>query len=201
MTPERAVYFIWFVWAFSWMAAAFWANRTVAVAGARAEAPFRVVTSIGSILLFAFATGSRDFGWPLWRVPGWNMLVHPFWHVPGTFGWILAGVSVLGFGFTWWARLHLGRLWSAAVTRKEGHRVVDTGPYRLVRHPIYTGVILAGAVIALLKASALAAIGFMVFTASFVLKGKLEERFLREQLGAEAYDGYSRRTPMLVPFL
>jgi protein-S-isoprenylcysteine O-methyltransferase Ste14 len=48
---------------------------------------------------------------------------------------------------TWWARIHLGRFWSNAITRKEDHRVIDTGPYGLVRHhPIYTGLI--GAILA-----------------------------------------------------
>ena len=50
-------------------------------------------------------------------------------------------VVLLGLGFTWWARIHLGRLWSSSVTRKAVHRVVDTGPYGIVRHPIYTGII------------------------------------------------------------
>src|SRR5438445_12979167 len=43
----------------------------------------------------------------------------------------------------WWARIHLGRLWSSNVTRKKNHHVVDSGPYGIVRHPIYTGVIVA----------------------------------------------------------
>ena len=48
-----------------------------------------------------------------------------------------------GILFAWWVRIHLGRLWSGAITRKEGHRVVDSGPYGLVRHPIYTGLLAA----------------------------------------------------------
>ena len=53
----------------------------------------------------------------------------------------MAGLTLAGIAFTWWARIHLGRFWSNAITRKEGHRVIDTGPYGLVRHPIYTGLI------------------------------------------------------------
>ena len=50
---------------------------------------------------------------------------------------------LIGISFTWWARIHLGRFWSNAITHKEDHRIVDTGPYGMVRHPIYTGLILA----------------------------------------------------------
>ena len=46
-----------------------------------------------------------------------------------------------GLAFCWWARLHLGAMWSGTVTRKDDHHIVDTGPYGLVRHPIYTGLI------------------------------------------------------------
>lgn len=66
--------------------------------------------------------------------------------VPGTMS-ELAGiriaVMIAGFAFCWWARIHLGRLWSMRVTKKEGHHVVDTGPYGVVRHPIYTGILVA----------------------------------------------------------
>jgi len=68
------------------------------------------------------------------------------WQI-GTPGiYLLAVLAAAGCLFTWWARLHLGRFWSSAITRKEGHRIIDTGPYGLVRHPIYTGLI--GAMIA-----------------------------------------------------
>ena len=61
--------------------------------------------------------------------------------MPGnTVTYVLAGLTLAGTLFTWWARIHLGRFWSNAITRKEGHRVIDTGPYGLVRHPIYTGL-------------------------------------------------------------
>src|SRR4051794_1227077 len=54
--------------------------------------------------------------------------------------WLTVGAVAAGYLFCWWARFHLGSLWSGTVTTKEGHHVVDTGPYRLVRHPIYTGL-------------------------------------------------------------
>ena len=70
----------------------------------------------------------------------------PLWHFGNAGIYVLAALTLAGCLFTWWARVHLGRFWSNAITRKEGHRVIDTGPYGLVRHPIYTGLI--GAMIA-----------------------------------------------------
>jgi len=106
---------------------------------------------------------------------------------------------IAGFGFCWWARLHLGRLWSLLVTLKEDHRIVDTGPYGLVRHPIYSGVMFAALMTALMKASPASLAGALLVCVGFAITAQVEERFLRDQLGAEAYDAYSRRVPMLIP--
>ena len=124
----------------------------------------------------------------------------------------------------WWARLHLGRLWSASVTRKADHHVIDTGPYAVVRHPIYTGLLFAIAATVSVRATAetLAGAAMRAVAARQVLfdeppeawetvqrlratgiyiKARTEEAFLRDQLGAETYEAYARRVPMLVPFI
>jgi protein-S-isoprenylcysteine O-methyltransferase Ste14 len=115
-------------------------------------------------------------------------------------GWALCAATVASFAFAWWARLYLGPLWSGSITRKEGHRVVDTGPYRLVRHPIYTGVIAASFVLAIELGAPVGFLGAAVMTLGWWMKAQQEERFLGQELGA-AYDDYRRRTPMLAPFL
>ena len=112
----------------------------------------------------------------------------------------MAALCITGFAFAWWARLHLGRLWSAFVTRKADHRIIDTGPYGIVRHPIYTGIILAALALAIVKGTVYAVAGTLLATLGFWIKARLEEGFLREQLGADAYDAYRRRVPMLLPF-
>jgi protein-S-isoprenylcysteine O-methyltransferase Ste14 len=86
------------------------------------------------------------------------------------------------------------------VSRKAEHHIVDTGPYRIVRHPIYTGIILASAATALQRGTAQAWLGMSVMTLGWYIKARLEERFLRDELGADAYGAYARRVPMLVPF-
>ena len=108
-------------------------------------------------------------------------------------------LTVAGFLFCWWARLHLGRLWSGSITLKSDHRVVDTGPYRLVRHPIYTGLIMAALGMALEKATLLAFGGLALLVVGLWLKARFEEGFLRAELGRQAYDAYAARTPMLLP--
>src|SRR5207245_212562 len=116
------------------------------------------------------------------------------------FDWTMVLLCAAGIAFCWWARLHLGRLWSGGVIVREGHRVVDTGPYAVVRHPIYSGVFLAIIVFAAIRArlaDMVFAVGLVTF---FTLKARIEERFLPEQLGA-AYDDYRSRVPMLVPLL
>jgi protein-S-isoprenylcysteine O-methyltransferase Ste14 len=93
----------------------------------------------------------------------------------------------------------VGKLWSGTIMRKEGHYVVDTGPYALVRHPIYTGAIAATVATAEAEATLPAVIGLVLITLGLWLKARMEERFLREELGPEAYDAYRRRVPMLLP--
>jgi protein-S-isoprenylcysteine O-methyltransferase Ste14 len=163
------------------------------------------VTVVGVVLLFFSASPSPPAaGWPrLHRltVPLPPALTVSLWTLPRAAAWACAALAVAGFLFAWWARLHLGALWSGSITRKADHRIVDTGPYGLVRHPIYTGLILALFALAAVKATPAALIGAAVTTASFWLKARFEEGFLGAELGQEAYAAYRRRVPMLVPFL
>ena len=124
----------------------------------------------------------------------------PLWPVTATIGWLLAGLVICGFVFMWWARIHLGQLWSSSVTRKKHHHVVDSGPYAIVRHPIYTGLLLAIIATVLVRGTIITLIGSALIAMGIYIKARVEEEFLRQQLG-EPYDAYSRRVPMLVPFL
>ena len=97
--------------------------------------------------------------------------------------------------------MQLGRLWSSAITRKEEHRLVETGPYSLVRHPIYTGIITALLATAAIEATLLALLGAVLIAIGFWVKACAEERFLIAELDPDAYESYRRRVPMLVPFV
>ncbi|MGD0902086.1 MAG: isoprenylcysteine carboxylmethyltransferase family protein [Terracidiphilus sp.] len=112
--------------------------------------------------------------------------------------WIGAAVNVLGFGVAVWARVYLGSNWSSSVTIKRGHELITGGPYSLVRHPIYTGLLTGflGAAIAIARVSGLVA--FALVFALFWFKLRLEERWMRIQFG-EVYGQYAQRVPALVP--
>lgn len=196
-SPEAAIYIPWDIWIVTWVAAALWANRTLKRPGGGREWPYRILEFGGFILLlFLFIdTGKpRITGSPLL-----DFLYHRYWQLPAVAGWSMVALASAGFAFCWWARLHLGRLWSGRITRKEGHHIIDTGPYAVVRHPIYTGILTAAIATAALKGTTHALIGAALLIIGYWMKARLEERFLREELGAATYDGYSRRVPMLVP--
>jgi protein-S-isoprenylcysteine O-methyltransferase Ste14 len=110
-------------------------------------------------------------------------------------------VTVGGISFTWWARIHLGRFWSNAITHKEDHRIIDTGPYGMVRHPIYTGLIIGILATGLAVGTWTAILGALFVSFGEWQKARMEEGFLSVELGQEAYRNYSRRVPMIVPFL
>ena len=179
---------LWLVWWISWIAAAAWSDRAAKRPATRHQVVYRLFAALGAVLLFGMYRHDLRVELILWRSPV-------------ALGWVLAAIVFAGLLFTWWARVHLGRLWSSSVGRKADHYVVDTGPYGIVRHPIYTGVILASIATAAMRGTALAWLGSCLMTTGWVIKARLEEEFLREQLGAEAYGGYARRVPMLAPLL
>jgi protein-S-isoprenylcysteine O-methyltransferase Ste14 len=113
---------------------------------------------------------------------------------------LLVGATVSGFAFSWWARIVLGRLWSSSVTRKTDHRIVTTGPYRVVRHPIYSGIIVAVLATAGIRGTAAGCLGAALIVLGLFVKARVEEGFLRRELGEQQYIDYARRVPMLVPF-
>jgi protein-S-isoprenylcysteine O-methyltransferase Ste14 len=115
----------------------------------------------------------------------------------------LAGLGLVlfaaGLGFAIWARIHIGRNWGTPMSQKNDPELVTSGPYQLVRHPIYSGILVAGigTAVALswswLVAVALAGI-------YFVYSATMEEHNLTEQF-PDAYPEYRRSTKMLVPFI
>jgi protein-S-isoprenylcysteine O-methyltransferase Ste14 len=189
MTPEHSIYAIWILWLVSWTVARIWSSRADKRDSLWAELRFRVLFYLSLVLLFAFPPGSPYYAESLLWQPGEAL------------NWILVAVTAAAILVTWWARICLGALWSDWVVKKVGHHVVNTGPYRFVRHPIYSGLILAAIATAMMEGTLFALSGAALLTMVFCVKARREERFLRTELGEDAYNAYSRRTPMLVPFV
>jgi protein-S-isoprenylcysteine O-methyltransferase Ste14 len=105
----------------------------------------------------------------------------------------------LGLGFAIWARLHIGRNWGTPMTQKDDPELVTSGPYHLVRHPIYSGVLVAGVGTAI-ALSWMWLIAVLLAGIYFVYSASVEERYLTTQL-PDTYPAYKRSTKMLVPFV
>jgi protein-S-isoprenylcysteine O-methyltransferase Ste14 len=163
-----------------WLVAAFSVKRG-RVAWSR-ELRIRTVITVVVILLIRFgAFRGHGINTDQWRV-GVGLVLF-----------------VLGLGFAMWARIHIGRNWGMPMTQKDEPELVTSGPYRLVRHPIYSGILAAGVGTAValswlwLAAVALAGV-------YFVYSATVEERYLTEQF-PDSYPAYTRSTRMLVPFI
>ena len=109
------------------------------------------------------------------------------------------GLFAAGLGFAIWARVHIGRNWGTPMTQKEDPELVTSGPYRLVRHPIYSGILVAGLGTAV--ALSLWWLTALVLAGIYFLYGAVvEERYLAKQF-PDSYPVYKRSTKMLVPFV
>jgi protein-S-isoprenylcysteine O-methyltransferase Ste14 len=184
--PAVLLEIIWVIWLCSWVGAAFWSGQTQKIIGDRETWTYRAAMIAGGVLLVQWIPAV--FG------------EKPLWNVGTPGGLLLALIMVAGLSFTWWGRIYLGRMWSSVISKKEGHHIIDTGPYSLVRHPIYTGLIVGLLATGIAEGTVSGIIGAALIIYGIYLKASSEERFLRAELGPP-YETYSRRVPMLVPFL
>jgi protein-S-isoprenylcysteine O-methyltransferase Ste14 len=183
--PIIAIYVLWLVWFLAWIGASLGANRSGKRLPVLQEFFFRILAILGTLLLFSFTPWpGLDVQYQLWRP------------LAATSGWSLVGLTFVGFAFAAWGRAQLG--WSSDPGHKEQLRVVATGPYRIVRQPIYLGVIVAAFATALIFGKPSSIGGAALLTLAFLVKTFMEESLMRSELGA--YDDYAERVPMIVPF-
>ena len=179
---------LWLAWLAFWIAAA---ARGVKETQRRENVVSRMSYQLPLI------AGGILLGWPHVLGGALEQRFHPH-----TFGWFALGAVLVaaGLGFSVAARLWLGGNWSANVTLKKGHELIRNGPYALVRHPIYTGLLLAllGTAVAVGKWRAL--FGLVLMTGAVAHKLTIEERFMREQFG-EAYARYRAEVAALIPLI
>ena len=113
--------------------------------------------------------------------------------------WTSAALTAIGTGFAIWARIYLGRNWSPRPAVKEHHELVTTGPYAYVRHPIYTGIMLAAFGSALI--GNLFGIGLFIFISITFAVRINKAPPINPQLFPEQYPEYQKHTKRLVPFV
>jgi protein-S-isoprenylcysteine O-methyltransferase Ste14 len=178
---------IWLTWAAYWL----WAARQSKPDARREPLASRLLHELPLYLAVALLwsdrvpyafLGVRLYPWSPWEL------------------WTAAAITALGLLFTVWARVHLGRNWSGVVTIKQGHDLVDTGPYALVRHPIYTGLLVAVLASGAARGDGRGLLAVLIAFAALWRKLRIEERWMTERFG-EQYLDYCRRVPALVPFL
>jgi protein-S-isoprenylcysteine O-methyltransferase Ste14 len=176
---------LWLIWLVYWYVAGRNVKTTQRHESAASRAGHIVPLIIGVILLW-----SR-------RLPG-DFLSGKI--VPPSLTLFFVGVGVLAFGlaFSVWARVYLGRNWSGTVTLKEDHELVRGGPYRYVRHPIYTGLLLAFVGCAIARDEWRGVLAIAIIYAALWRKLKLEERWMIEQFG-DAYRRFQSEVPALIP--
>lgn len=181
---------VWIVFLLYWQI--IWAKTAVPKTTQRLEpAASRILRVFAFLIAIALLSTTRiPLPWlyrHLWTSGIWSF-------------WIGAAVTVAGLLFAVWARRYLGSNWSRAVTIKQDHELITAGPYALVRHPIYTGILTGflGTAIALSQTR-----GFIAFAVVFLAlwaKFRMEEKWMRSQFG-ETYATYARHTAALVPYL
>lgn len=174
--------FFWIIFLAVWFVASLFAKKNRS--GSYPAILFRSLVSLGILLWFAFGGGK------------YISIQSTSNTVLGTLGVICAGA---GIAFAIWARVHIGRNWGMPMSVKEKPELVTSGPYAYVRHPIYTGILLAvfGSV---LVSSFIWIIPLIAIAAYFYYSAKTEERNMRKEF-PEKYPVYMKRTKMLIPFV
>jgi len=178
---------LWIVWVLFWRVSALRTKTTEEHESAWSRASHIIPLVIGAVLI---GIPSVPPAWLHRRVLADPLLLY----IIGT------AFVAAGLGFSIWARRHLGSNWSATITLKEDHELVRSGPYRFVRHPIYTGILVAFVGSALVRGEWRAAVAVAIAFAALWRKLRLEERWLEENFGA-AYASYRAEVAALIPFV
>jgi protein-S-isoprenylcysteine O-methyltransferase Ste14 len=187
ITPAEAVNDLWILFAAYWLVSALNRKKTK-----QRESILQRLVYISPIFvaIFLLYNYRANFGWlATYFVP----------HTPEV-RWAGVAIMVAGLGIAVWARVHLGSNWSGVVTLKEGHELIRTGPYRNIRHPIYTGILGGFLGSAIVNGQIRGLVALVVIWASFYIKARREEAFLTQEFGPK-FDEHMQHTGMFLPKL
>jgi protein-S-isoprenylcysteine O-methyltransferase Ste14 len=177
--------YLWLVWYALWILAGIGTKRAVERADWGRALGYYIPVLLGYYLMFGF---DFDVPWLQYRI------------IPRTqpIGIAAILITLAGMAFATWARVYLGRNWSSVPTIKEQHQLIRGGPYRLVRHPIYTGILLAMVGTSLANGKVRGLLSILVLWIGWTVKSRMEEEFMVRTFGAE-YEEYRRATGALIP--
>jgi protein-S-isoprenylcysteine O-methyltransferase Ste14 len=184
-TPAGIIGDLWMLFALYWLVSALNRKKTK-----RRESWFQRLAYVLPLVAAFFLLFRYEYGhtWLGTRFVPDTPMVH----------WLGVAIMASGVAIAFWARFHLGANWSGVVTLKEGHELIRTGPYRTIRHPIYTGILFAflGNVIEVGQVRGL--IGLLIIWLSFYVKARREESFLAQEFGPN-FNEHTQRTGMFLP--
>jgi protein-S-isoprenylcysteine O-methyltransferase Ste14 len=175
----------WAIWALWWLAMAFFSKSTK-----RRESPAQRIEHLVPAML-GFALVFREGFGGTW-------LARPIWPTNPVLLILCVTVTILGLLFAVWARLILGSNWSGTVTIKTNHQLIRRGPYRWIRHPIYTGMLAALLATAMIQGLLSGMIGFAFVFLALYRKARREESFLSQEFG-EGFSEHRQHTGMFLP--
>jgi protein-S-isoprenylcysteine O-methyltransferase Ste14 len=179
-------YWSWLVLALVWLPGYFLSKSTSTVPNLALQIPATALLVISFVFLLD---------------PWMRFLNLPITPQDTPFGIVGLALDLAGVGFAIWARLILGANWSGiVVTAKQGHELVQTGPYAIVRHPIYAGILLAMIGTALTEGRLASYIGLLAGFVAIMIRVGIEEQLMSRHFPT-TYEAYQRRTSKLVPFV
>lgn len=185
--PGSIMQWAWLVFAVYWLVAALRVNRV------KRREPG--VDTLVRILLGGTAFALFYYSDPRFRTLNGRFVPDAPW-IQG----LGAALTCAGIGFAIWARTHIGRYWSSSVSLRVGHELVRSGPYSRIRHPIYSGILLALLGTAVVIGRYRALLAFAIMLAGFAWKASREEALLAGEFGP-AFDEHKRLTGFFLPRL
>jgi protein-S-isoprenylcysteine O-methyltransferase Ste14 len=186
--PHRAVELegrAWGIWALWWLAMAFMSKSTKRRESLMQRMEHLVPAFLGFMMIFREGFAGAWLAKPILGLGAWGDLV-------------CVVATVLGLLFSVWARLALGSNWSGTVTIKTNHQLIRRGPYRWIRHPIYTGMLAALLATAVTQGLLSGAIGFALVFLALYRKARREELFLSQEFGP-GFVEHRAQTGMFLP--
>jgi protein-S-isoprenylcysteine O-methyltransferase Ste14 len=195
----RGIAVCWILWAIVWIAASLGTKPAVRRERGRSRASYLLALA-ASVILLLIGRATHPGAALIAAGPPTSWLYVRFIRLyPGVVR-IGAPLVLAGILTAFWARFHLGGNWSGEVTVKQDHVLVRTGPYRYVRHPIYTGLLMAVAGTACAIGQLRGVLAFVLTFWALWYKSRIEERLMTETFG-DAYRAYQAQVKGLIPFV